>query len=59
MAQAGYQLVTGLFNGIQNAVGWLYSKLSGWVTSVFSYVKSLFGIHSPSKVMAGFGDYLV
>lgn len=59
MAQAGLQLVQGLFNGISNAVGWLYGKIRGWVSSVLSYIKGLFGIASPSKVMAGFGNYLV
>ena len=51
-------LVKGLFNGISNAVSWLYGKLKGWVSSVLSYIKGLFGIHSPSKETAVFGKYV-
>ena len=59
IVSAGYNLVVGLFSGISNAVSWLYGKLRGWVSNVLSYVKSLFGIHSPSKVFAGYGDFIV
>lgn len=58
IANAGLNLVKGLFNGISNAVGWLYGKLKGWVSSVLSYIKGLFGIHSPSKETAVFGKYI-
>lgn len=58
IVEAGTNLVKGLFNGISNAVGWLYGKLSGWVSSVLSYIKGLFGIHSPSKKTAEFGEFL-
>lgn len=47
----GLNLVKGIFNGISNAVSWLYGKLKGWVNSVLSYIKGLFGIKSPSTVM--------
>lgn len=59
MAEAGLNLIKGLFSGISNAVSWLYDKLRGWVSSVLDFIKGLFGIHSPSKVMAGYGDFLV
>lgn len=59
MAEAGLNLIKGLFSGISNAVSWLYDKLTGWVSNVLNYIKRLFGIASPSKVMAGYGDYLV
>jgi len=58
IANAGLNLVKGLFNGISDAVGWLYGKLKGWVSSVLSYIKGLFGIHSPSKKTAEFGEFL-
>lgn len=58
IANAGLNLVHGLFNGISNAIGWLYGKLQGWVSSVLSYIKNLFGIHSPSKETAVFGKYI-
>lgn len=47
----GTDLVKGIFDGISNAIGWLREKLSGWVDDVIGYIKGLFGIHSPSKVM--------
>jgi phage-related protein len=59
MATAGLNLIKGLFNGISNAVGWLYGMLRGWVSNVISYIKGLFGIHSPSRVFATVGDFLV
>lgn len=52
IGEVGLQLVRGLFDGIANAASWLYDKLKGWVNSVLSWVKNLFGIHSPSKVFA-------
>ena len=58
IAEAGTNLVKGLFNGISNAVSWLYGKLRGWVSSVLSYIKSLFGIHSPATTTAEFGMYV-
>ena len=58
MAEAGFNLVKGLFNGISNSVNWLYGKLRGWVSDVLSYVKRLFGIHSPSTVFASYGGFL-
>ena len=48
----GAQMVRGLFEGIKNAGTWLYNKLRGWVSDVLGWVKSLFGIHSPSTVFA-------
>lgn len=52
IGNVGVQLVQGLFNGIVNAGQWLYDKLRGWVSDVLGWVKSLFGINSPSKVFA-------
>lgn len=52
IGEVGSQLVRGLFSGISNAAAWLYDKLRGWVSDVLGWVKSLFGINSPSKVFA-------
>ena len=52
IGEVGAQLVHGLFSGISNAAAWLYDKLRGWVSDVLGWVKSLFGINSPSKVFA-------
>ncbi len=51
VADIGLNMVKGIFNGISNATSWLYGKLKGWVRSVLSYFKGLFGIKSPSTVM--------
>lgn len=52
IGMVGQKLVEGLFNGISNAATWLYEKIKGWANDVLSWIKNLFGIHSPSKVFA-------
>ena len=47
----GRNLVEGLWYGISDKVSWLYNKVSGWVSSTLNYIKNLFGISSPSKLM--------
>lgn len=59
LTSAGGNLLTGLWNGISDKVSWIYSKLSGMVNSVIDYIKNLFGIHSPSTVMADMGGNLL
>ena len=44
----GRNIVEGIWNGISNALGWIKSKITGWVGNVMSFIKNLFGIHSPS-----------
>lgn len=44
-------VVTGLWNGIQDKNQWLKDKIGGWVGDVTSWVKKFFGIKSPSRVM--------
>ena len=55
----GSNLVSGVKSGISNA----WSTFSSWVTSKFSSIisaaKRTFGIHSPSKVFAEIGEYLM
>ena len=48
----GKDLITGLWNGINNMAAWIKSKIQGFGSGVLSSLKSFFGIHSPSKVMA-------
>jgi phage-related protein len=52
MIQIGKNIVTGLWNGIKNAAGWLKEKISGFVDGIINGFKEFFGIHSPSKEMA-------
>lgn len=47
----GKNLVKGLWNGISNSLQWIKDKIKGWVGNVLKFIKKLFGIASPSKVM--------
>lgn len=47
----GRNMVEGIWNGISNAFTWIKDKIKGWVGNVLSFIKGLFGIHSPSTVM--------
>ena len=49
--QIGKDLVTGLWNGINDKFSWLTSKIKGFASNVTDKLKSFFGIHSPSTVM--------
>ena len=51
MLDAGKNLVSGLWEGISGSYTWIKNKISGWVGNVTSFIKNLFGIHSPSAVM--------
>ena len=48
----GSDVVKGLWNGISDMGSWIAKKIKGFGESVLSGIKSFFGIHSPSKVMA-------
>lgn len=50
MLEVGKNLIEGIWNGISNAVGWLWSKISGFCSGIVDKIKGFFGIHSPSKV---------
>lgn len=52
LASVGAQIITGLWQGIGNKVGWLKSKISGFVGNVKSWLKKFFKIGSPSRLMA-------
>lgn len=58
MLSAGKDLVRGLWDGINGAYTWLKDKIKGWVGNVTDFLKSLFGINSPSKVTAWMGEML-
>lgn len=49
---AGMDIVRGIWQGISNGFGWIKNMISGWVGNVLDFIKGLFGIGSPSKVMA-------
>lgn len=46
----GKNLVAGIWEGISGSIDWLKSKITGWVGNVTSFLKELFGIHSPSTL---------
>lgn len=54
----GGNLITGLWNGINDKVAWLKNKISGFTTQVLNSIKGFFGIHSPSKETELIGKYL-
>lgn len=59
VANVGGDLVRGIWNGINGNLGWIKDKISGWVGDVTGFLKRLFGISSPSKVMRDeVGKYL-
>lgn len=47
----GKNIVEGIWKGIKNAFTWLKEKITGWVGDVLKFLKKLFGIKSPSKLM--------
>lgn len=54
----GSDLVRGLWNGINNMVSWVLSKIRGFTNSILSGIKSFFGVHSPSKETEWVGEML-
>ena len=47
----GKNMVHGIWSGISNSIEWIKTKIKGWVGNVTKFIKNLFGIHSPSRVM--------
>lgn len=58
LVQAGAELVRGLWQGISGAAGWLWGKISGWLSEIWEGIKQFFGVASPSKEMAWMGEML-
>lgn len=54
----GGDLVSGLWNGINDKLSWLKDKISGFTSSVLDSIKDFFGVHSPSTETAWVGDML-
>ena len=51
MLSIGGDIVSGLWNGINNKVTWLKDKISGFVGDVTGWLKNFFQIKSPSRLM--------
>lgn len=48
----GQDIVSGIWSGISDSYDWIKDKIVGWVGDVESWFKSVFGIGSPSRLMA-------
>lgn len=55
----GRNIVTGIWQGIQNAKSWLLSKVKDFAKSILNSIKGALGIHSPSTEFAIVGKYSV
>lgn len=55
----GVNIVKGIWDGIKSATSWLFNQLTGWVDDAMSWIKNLFGIHSPSKLMRDEVGYML
>ena len=51
VVSVGTQLVQGIWRGISSSLGWIKNQITGWVGNVVSFIKRLFKINSPSKLM--------
>lgn len=57
IVEVGENIIKGLWNGINNMVDWLGTKISGFVQGVIDGFKDGFDEHSPSKIAFEIGDY--
>ena len=53
----GKDIITGMWNGIQNKTQWLKDKVASLGTTVTNAVKKALGIKSPSRVFMGLGAF--
>jgi len=51
MIKSGGSLIAGLWEGIKDSTTWIKNKITSWVGDVMKFIKKLFGIGSPSKLM--------
>lgn len=50
MYSIGSNIVSGIWNGISGSIGWITSKVKEFARWILDGIKSVLGIHSPSKV---------
>lgn len=58
VVEVGANIVKGVWQGISEKITWFKNKVTGFFTGIVDGVKSALGIHSPSKVFAGIGEYM-
>jgi hypothetical protein len=51
MLDVGKNVVSGIWEGISASTQWIKDKITGWVGNVTKFLKSVFGIGSPSRLM--------
>ena len=57
-AAFGSQIIQGLVNGIRSGTGAVVGAISNMASSAMAKAKSMFGIHSPSRVFRSYGDFI-
>lgn len=57
--EIGRNLIQGLINGVTGMLGALKSTITGAAGKVATWFKEKLGIHSPSRVFAGLGGYVM
>jgi TP901 family phage tail tape measure protein len=57
--EIGRNLIQGLINGVTGMLGALKSTIVGAASSVANWFKAKLGIHSPSRVFAGLGGFVM
>lgn len=58
LVDVGGNLISGLWKGITGAAGAVWDGICNFGSAVVDGFCDFFGIHSPSRVMAGIGEYL-
>lgn len=58
LVEVGGNLISGLWQGITGAAGTIWNGICDFGSSIVNGFCDFFGIHSPSRVMAGIGEYL-
>ena len=58
LVDVGGNLISGLWQGITGAAGAVWDGICDFGSAVVDGICDFFGIHSPSRVMAGIGEYL-
>lgn len=59
LTDAGRWMIQGLINGITGMLGRLRSTIVNAASAAANWFKAKLGIHSPSRVFAGFGGYMM
>ncbi len=58
-AEFGRNMIMGLINGVTGMLGNLKATIVGAASAAATWFKQKLGIHSPSRVFAGFGGYMM